>query len=94
MASSRPATAGMSIEDRWLGRCEGFRVESERGRIGYVEEVLFSSEWGPPEFLRVRGGRLGQLRLVITIDEVQAIFPREELIVVRRPTVIQAELAA
>jgi hypothetical protein len=68
------------VEGYWLGRCEGFRVESPDGPIGFVEEVLGSE---PPQALVIRAGRFGTRLLIVSLDEVVAFRPSEERIVLR-----------
>jgi hypothetical protein len=77
---------------RWLGRCQGFRVDGPGGRIGYVDEVVPTPESGPPEFLAVRGGRRGHLYLLVPADDVAGVFPLEELVLLRGPRIAAALL--
>jgi hypothetical protein len=79
---------------RWLGRCQGFQVDGPGGRIGYVDEVVPTPESGPPEFLAVRGGRRGHLYLLVPTDDVEGVFPLEELVVLRGPHIVAAMLTA
>jgi hypothetical protein len=62
----------------WLGRCEGFRVESSDGRVGVVAEVLFSSRIDRPDALVLRAGLFGRRTLVVPVDEIAEISPREK----------------
>lgn len=66
--------------DYWLCRCEGFRVDSEQGRLGIVEEVRFGSRVDRPDWLAVRGGLFARTLRVVPVDEVAAIYPREGVI--------------
>jgi hypothetical protein len=68
----------------WLRRCHGFRVESDRGRIGVVEDVLYGAEPARPAALVVRRGVLRQRVDVIPLEDVEAIYPRLERLVVRK----------
>lgn len=67
--------------DYWLGRCEGFRVDSPDGRIGFVEHVRFGPRHGRPEVLAVRAGRLGRRVLIVSVSKVAEIVPSRERIV-------------
>ncbi len=73
--------------DYLLAHCEGYRVESDQGRLGYVEDVV----WGPgsrgqphsePVALRV-SGRYG--RLTIPVGDVRELHAEGEWIVARVP---------
>jgi hypothetical protein len=66
--------------DYWLCRCEGFRVDSNRGRLGVVEEVRFSSRHDRPDWLAIRSGFFARNLSVVAVDDVAAIYPREGLI--------------
>jgi hypothetical protein len=79
----RPSGAASDI-DYWLRRCEGFRVDSPDGRVGFVEEVRYASRCDRPDVIGVRAGLLGRLLLIVPIGEVAEILPREELVVLRR----------
>jgi len=41
----------------WLTGCRGFRVDSPRSRLGYVDEIHHDPESGRPTALVVAGGR-------------------------------------
>jgi hypothetical protein len=64
-------------DDYWLRRCEGFRVESPDGFVGWVEEVWLGADH-EPEVLVLRGphGR----RLLSLAGEDVAVDPRRERI--------------
>jgi hypothetical protein len=66
-----------------LARCEGFRVDSPGGTLGFVEGVRFASRIDQPDVLEVRGGRFGRQLLLIPIEDVAEISPTEERLVVR-----------
>jgi len=68
----------------WLRRCEGFRVESPQGRVGFVEEVRYATRCDRPDVIAVRAGLLGRLLLILPVGEVAEILPREELVVLQR----------
>ena len=66
--------------DARLGRCDGFRVRSDEGHLGFVEKV----ELGPTGdlvSLSVRAGRI--IVLVVPAEEIERIVPEEELVLLR-----------
>jgi hypothetical protein len=65
----------------WLRRCHGFRVDTPEGRVGVVEDVLYGAEHDRPSALVVRTGLLRQRRELIPIDDVDAVEPRRERVV-------------
>jgi hypothetical protein len=68
--------------DYWVGHCEGFQVRSGRRRLGFVQEVLDGGQT-----LAVRGGFLGRRVVLVPIDRVLAIVPRElRLWIIAPPT--------
>jgi hypothetical protein len=75
---------GVSDLDYWLRRCEGFRVDSPQGRVGFVEEVRYATRCDRPDVIAVRAGLLGRLLLILPVGEVAEILPREELVVLHR----------
>ena len=68
--------------DYRLCRCEGFRVDSPRGRVGVVEEVRFRSRIDRPDVLAVRTGLVGGL-VLIPANEVDEVSLAEERVVIR-----------
>lgn len=66
--------------DYWLAHCDGYRVDGDGGRVGFVEEARV--ELGRV-VLRVRLGRLGRRVLSIGGDEVAFVVPRAERIWLR-----------
>jgi hypothetical protein len=66
--------------DYWLHRCEGFRVESPEGEVGIVTGLRFDSSI-EPELLEVRTGILGRRVLLIPVDRVEEIVPKEKRVV-------------
>jgi hypothetical protein len=83
----RPSGAATNF-DYWLGRCQGFRVDSH-GRVGVVEEVRYASRCDRPDVIVVRPGRLRGVLLIVPVEEVAEIFPGRELVVLHtspRPT--------
>jgi hypothetical protein len=79
----RPRDAASDF-DYWLRRCEGFRVDSPQGRVGFVEEVRYASRCDRPDLIAVRVGLLGRLLLIVPVGEVEEILPSEERIVLHR----------
>ena len=61
--------------DYWLCRCEGFRVDSAEGRIGFVRELRFDSRQEGPDLLAVRAGLFGTRLLLVPVEEVEEILP-------------------
>jgi hypothetical protein len=84
-----PRTAAFGY---WLCRCQGFRVDSPEGRVGFVEEVRFRSRVDRPDALAVRAGLLGRHLLIVPVDEVADIAPREERIVLRSAPPLKGRL--
>jgi hypothetical protein len=69
-----------------LARCEGFRVDSPDGAVGFVEGLRFGSRIDQPDLLEVRGGRFGRQLLLIPIEAVDEISVPEERVLVRIAT--------
>ena len=69
-----------------LAHCEGYRVESNEGKLGYVEEVVWAPDGSEPLALRVRTGFDERGLITIMIEGVLELHPNGELIVVRAPT--------
>jgi hypothetical protein len=67
----------------WLRRCEGFRVESPQGRLGTVEELRFRSDAERPDSLAVRAGWLRRRLIVVPVEQVDEILPRQRRIILR-----------
>ena len=67
----------------WLRRCQGFRVDSAGGRIGIVEDVLYGAEHDRPSALLVRSGIFKRRLEAISLDDVEAIYPRAQRLSVR-----------
>jgi hypothetical protein len=67
------------VENRyWLGNCHSFRVDTPRGRLGIVEEVLYDAGRRRPARLVVRRGVLGTRRTLVPVDQVEEIEPRRK----------------
>jgi hypothetical protein len=63
-----------------LRHCEGFRVESPGGSLGFVEEVIFTRAGDEPQALVVVGGLSARQRWVVPVGDVTAVRPRRELV--------------
>jgi hypothetical protein len=83
-AGSRVPGGAASNFDSWLRRCEGFRVDSPHGRVGFVEEVRYASRLDRPDVIAVRTGRLGRPLLIVPVAEIAQMLPQEERIVLHR----------
>jgi hypothetical protein len=79
----RPKGAASNF-DYWLRRCEGFRVDSPDGRVGFVEEVRYASRLDRPDVIAVRVGLLARLLLIVPVGEIAEISPGDERIVLHR----------
>ncbi len=64
----------------WTRHCEGFRVDSGGGRIGFVDDVVTARG---RVMLRVRLGRLGRHVAEIPADEIAFIVPRAQRVWLR-----------
>lgn len=65
-----------------LARCEGFRVDSHSGTVGFVEGLRFASRIDRPDAIEVRGGRFGRQLFLIPVDRVEEVSRAEERVVV------------
>lgn len=72
--------------DYLLAHCEGFRVESSEGTLGYVEEIVWARDRSEPLALRVRSGFGEQGLVTLVIEDVLGLHPKGERIVVRAQT--------
>jgi hypothetical protein len=77
-----------------LRRCRGFRVEGPGGRVGIVERLLPSAPGAEPALLAVRAGRRSRILLLVSVDEVEAVHPPEELVVLRTSRIAGTGFAA
>jgi uncharacterized protein CbrC (UPF0167 family) len=57
-------------DEYWLSHCEGFRVDTPDGHLGFVEEVAWSDDGAKPIALRVRCGFGGRGLVTVGIDDV------------------------
>jgi hypothetical protein len=67
----------------WLGQSEGFRVDSARGRVGLVEQVVRGAHPELPEALVVRMGLLGRRIELVPVEAVEQVEPRKLRILLR-----------
>jgi hypothetical protein len=71
-----------SERDYRLSRCEGFSVYAGARLLGVVEGVRYHSSTDRPDMLEVRGGRLGRHRLLVPANDIEAIEPADEAVLV------------
>lgn len=83
-STERPSFNSSAFDrDYWLSRCQDFHVLSPEGPIGVVQEIRYGSRQDRPDVLIVRSGLFGRRVLVIPVERVQEIIPREQRIVLR-----------
>jgi hypothetical protein len=70
--------------DYLLARCEGYRVDADGRRVGTVADVLFRARHDRPDALVVRTGLLRMRFVVLSVDDVVEIVPREQRLQVSR----------
>lgn len=90
-SDSRAALADRSYS---LARCEGFRVDSPTGPVGFVEGLRFVSRIDQPDLIEVRGGRFGRQLLLIPIEQVEDVQVAEERVFVRSAPTLTGDLRA
>ena len=66
----------------WLHRCEGFRVESVGRGIGTVRGLRFNGSL-EPDLLEVRSGLFGRRVLLIPVEQVEELVPKEKKVMLR-----------
>ena len=66
--------------DYWLHRCEGFRVDLPDGDVGTVKGLRFRDSI-EPELLELCTGLFGRRVLLIPVERVEQIFPKERRII-------------
>ena len=74
------ALPAVSDPGYWIAHCEGYRVDSAGGRIGFVDRVTARSDG---IVLTVRMGRLGRRVIEISAEEITCIVPRVERVWIR-----------
>jgi hypothetical protein len=77
------ASEDMSVY--WLRTCEGFRVDSDNGRVGIVEEVRLAPG-KEPQALAVRTGIFRTRVEIIPVSDVERIVPRKKRVLLRTAT--------
>ena len=78
----------------WLAHCEGYRVDGDGGRIGFVEEVRPGPNHPQDTILAVRAGRLGRRVLLVATADVAFIVPRAEQVWLTATRIVGSEPAA
>jgi hypothetical protein len=58
-------------------------VDGAGGRIGVVDGLRYGARSGAPDFLVVRAGRLVRRRVMISVDDIREILPRQKRIVLQ-----------
>ena len=71
--------------DYWLRHCEGFRVESDRRRLGVVECVAADDALEGADVVAVRTGGLRSRRVMVALDDVVEVRPSECRLIVLDP---------
>lgn len=79
------APAGADMSAYWLCTCEGFRVDSENGRVGVVEEVRLSPS-KKPQALAVRTGLFRTRVEIVPVSHVERVIPRKKRVLLRAAT--------
>jgi hypothetical protein len=91
MASLDPSDPRDSAygRDYWLHRCEGFRVEAAGREIGTVHGLRFNGSI-EPDLLEVRTGLFGRRVVLIPVEQVEELLPKEKRILLRAsPTIAE-----
>jgi hypothetical protein len=68
---------------RSLRRSEGFAVESAAGRFGTVEAYRDGGDGETAGVLVVRAGWRGRRRMLVSVDDVGSVRPREGVVRLR-----------
>jgi hypothetical protein len=68
--------------DRWLSRCDQFAVYAGERLLGTVDGIRYESRADRPDAIEVRGGPFGRRLLVLPVDEVEAVLPDEQAVLV------------
>jgi hypothetical protein len=71
----------------WLAHSEGFRVDSDGGRVGIVEGVIEPAP-GEAPVLIVRAGLFGTRLLVVPATEIASVAPRRMRLLLRPSAVV------
>jgi hypothetical protein len=78
-----PRVPSATDRDFWLGHCEEFAVYTGDGPLGVVEGIRFQSRIDRPDLLEVRRGRLGRRTLLVPVEHVDLVDPKDRLVVLR-----------
>jgi hypothetical protein len=91
-APGRPAALPAPIElphmplvsdrDHWLSRCDQFAVYAGERLLGTVDGIRYESRADRPDLIEVRGGPFGRRVLLVPVDEVEAVLPDEQAVLV------------
>ena len=77
--------AALFDRDYWLSHCEGFRVDTAGGRLGFVAEIRAGD--GPDDaVLAVRAGVLGRRIVLVSARDVDFSVPRAQRLWLGSPT--------
>jgi hypothetical protein len=71
--------------DYWLRRCDGFLVETPTRRLGRVGGIRYSVVTNEPEVIEVRAGLFGRTVLLISVDDITELLPKERLVMLTDP---------
>jgi hypothetical protein len=71
--------------DYWLRRCDGFLVETPTRRLGRVAGIRYSVVTNEPEVIEVRAGLFGRTVLLISVDDITELLPKERLVMLTDP---------
>jgi hypothetical protein len=77
-----PKLAECGSKGYWLRHCEGYRVDTPGGPIGFVETVFFFEE-EEPVAIAVRTGASDTRIVLVPLEEVEAIRPECEVVALR-----------
>jgi hypothetical protein len=74
--------------DYWLSNCHGFLVDSSSGEVGVVEDV-YQGRRGP-RLVVVASGWFGRTLGLVRVEDVTAIYPDQERLVLGRTPAFHA----
>ena len=63
-------TTGCWTREYWLDHCEGYRVSTRRGHLGFVEEIVRDPTTDEPTALMVSGSHGERGLMVVPIAEI------------------------
>jgi hypothetical protein len=85
MGASGLCTKHQPLFAYWVAHSEGYRVAVGTKRIGLVQETLIDHRNPKSSLLVVRSGILGRRIMLVRSDDVAAITPREQRLLLRSP---------